>query len=259
MKLAVSQIAYAPEDELQALATLQSLGFTGLEVAPPRIAGPEPYNSPEKAAAFSLEAQTGFGLYICSMQSIWFGQTGNMFGPERQQLLQYTKQAIAFAQAMGCPNLVFGNPKNRMLPQGENGGTAVSFFKELGDFAARHGCVLALEANPPVYGTNFMNTTADALAMVNQVGAAGCLLNLDFGTIIINGEDVAALQGQVKHIHHVHISEPELALIQPREGHKQLARLLREEGYDGYVSIEMKQQPLENVKRAASYLAEVFA
>lgn len=259
MKLAVSQIAFAPEEEQQAFGLLHGLGFAGLEIAPTRVAGPQPYSSPDKAAAFALELQTGFGLAVCSMQSIWYGQTGNMFGAQRQHLLQYTKAAIKFARAAACPNLVFGSPKNRVLPQGQTEADALPFFAELAAFAHQNGCVLALEATPPVYGTNFMNTTAQALAMVKQVNHPGCKLNLDFGTVVINEEDLACLQGQVQHIHHVHISEPQLAMVQPRAGHKALAALLKQEGYAGYVSIEMKQQPLAMVQKAAEYVAEVFA
>jgi sugar phosphate isomerase/epimerase len=259
MRLAMSQIAWEAEQEAKALKILREFGFEGLEIAPPRVAGPQPYDHPEKAAEFARKMKEDFGLALCSMQSIWFGQSGNMFGPERQALLDYTKKAVLFAEAGGIGNLVFGNPKARVLPERQSSDAAIPFFKEIGDFAAAHGMVVALEANPPLYGTNFMNTTAQAFAMARRVGSPGCRVNLDYGTIMINNEEVSDLEGRVGEINHVHISAPELVAIEPEHGHRLLADLLRSEGYAGYVSVEMKAQPLEEVRRAAAYLAEVFA
>lgn len=239
MKLAVSQIAWQPPQEGQALALLAAQGFAGLEIAPPRLAGASPYLQPGKAAAFAKQLKARHGLHICSMQSIWYGQSGSMFGRQAQQLLEYTKAAILFAKAAGCKNLVFGCPKNRCLPAGKSPDDALDFFRQLGNFAQLHGRVLALEACPAIYGTNFMNTTAQALEMLAKVNNPGVMLNLDYGAILANGEDVEMLRGQVKYISHVHISQPGLAPIQPHKGHVALAALLRQEGYGGYVSIEM--------------------
>lgn len=259
MKLSMSHIAWQPEEEQQALALLQQYGFAGVEIAPPRIAGQTPYQFPQKASEYAHMVRQSFNLAVCSMQSIWFGQSGSMFGAERSHFIDYTKAAIRFAQSCGAGNLVFGNPKNRVLPQGASPQDAVLFFKEIGDYAAQHNTVIGLEANPPLYGTNFMNATTDALAMAAGVDSPGCRLTLDFGTIIINDEPISQLQGKIGLVNHVHISEPELVAIEPRAKHRELALLLQQEGYTGYVSVEMKSQPMEVVEQTANYLAEVFA
>ena len=258
MKLAASHIAWNAGQDDQALTLLQELGYTGLEIAPPRVAGPDPYDHPAEAAVFAGRMMDGYGLTVCSMQSIWYGRAGSLFGTEREELLDYTKEAICFARAAKIPNLVFGCPKNRNLPEGERDESAVLFFREVGAFAAQNGTCFSLEANPAMYGTNFMNHTKDALEMAKRVASAGCRVNLDFGAIVENGEDIEELRGHMMEIHHVHISEPGLALIEKREGHKRLARLLCEEGYTGFVSLEMREQPFAAFEKAAIYLAEVF-
>ncbi len=258
MKLAVSHIAWLPQEDDAALSLLARHGYAGVEVAPTRVAGEGPYEKPEVAAAFAAAVKQRYGLAVCSLQSIWFGCAGSMFGPEQADLLAYTQKAILFAQAAGAGNLVFGNPKNRVRPQDVSADVAVPFFRELGDFASQHQTVLALEANPPVYGTNYMNATPDAFAVAAQVNSAGCGVNLDVGTMVIQDESADMLAGKVDRINHVHISEPGLAMIEERPLHRALAERLRREGYEGYVSIEMKQQPLENVERAVQYVAEVF-
>lgn len=258
MRLAASQIGWEPQEEQEALDILRKRGFGALEIAPTRVAGENPYDDPQAAADFAAGMRRAYDLAICSMQSIWYGQQGSIFGPERDRLLDYTKKAVRFAEAAGCCNLVFGCPKNRVLPEGKTPQDAVPFFKELGDYAHSHGAVLALEANPPLYGTNFINTTQDAFAMVEQVDSPGFLVNLDVGTMVENGETVESLRGRINLVHHVHISEPNLVRVEARALHGQLAALLKEEGYAGCVSIEMKAQPLAVLDEVAAYVAEVF-
>ncbi len=258
MKLAASQIAWAPTWEREALSILQRLGFGGLEVAPPRIAGPAPYSRLAEAAVYSGAVRDEYGLAVCSLQSIWYGVVGNMFGAERAYLLEYTKGAVRFAKAMGAGNLVFGCPKNRVKPNGARDAEALPFLKEIADYAAENGTCLSLEANPPVYGTNFMNNTKDAFAVARAVASPGCRVNLDFGTILANGESLDILKGRVGEVNHVHISEEGLAPVQPRAAHRELADILRAEGYEGYVSLEMKAVTLGAFEEAAAYLAEVF-
>lgn len=258
MKLAMSQLAWNQEEESEALALLQKYGFCGVEIAPTIVAGETPYQHPEKARQYAQQVQQNFGLTVCSMQSIWYGQQGNLFEGQRQELLEYTKKAIEFAQAAGAGNLVFGSPKNRIKPPESPLEPAIAFFKELGDFAALHNTVLALEANPAVYGTNFMNTTPQAFGVMQQVNSPGCRLNLDVGTILINEEPMEFVGEILPWVNHVHISEPQLALLQKRPQHKELASLLRQAGYGGYVSVEMKQQPLVAIEQTAAYIAEVF-
>ncbi len=257
-KLAVSHIAWQEEEEQAALALLKKYGFQGLEIAPPRVAGKTPYELPQKAREYAQYVQREFGLQLCSMQSIWFGKTGSMFGPEREALLAYSMQAIHFAKEAGIPNLVFGCPKNRVMPEGVAQDDAASFFKHLGDEAFKVGTCFSLEANPALYGTNFMNHTEEALDMAKRVNSPGCKVNFDMGTVVANGETLHSLQGRVAEIQHVHISEPELRAIERREVHKELAGILREEAYEGFVSVEMKSQPLPKLEETLAYMREIF-
>ncbi len=259
LKLAASHIAWTAEEEEGAMLLLKQFGFQGLEIAPPRVAGTEPYECPQKVADYARRVHREYGLKVCSMQSIWFGKTGSLFGAERAALLAYSKQAIRFAGAAEIPNLVFGCPKNRIVPKGVGEDEAISFFRELAEEAENEHSCFSLEANPPLYGTNFMNTTNAALEMARRVNHAGCKVNLDVGTMIENEESVEILRGRVREINHVHISEPNLVPIQKRKLHQGLGQLLREEGYAGYVSIEMKSVPRAVLEETLSYICEAFA
>ena len=264
MRLSISNIAWAFENDLSVYALMKDLAFEGLEIAPTRIFSELPYSKLLAAAEWCEKMLREHGLCIPSMQSIWYGRKENFFNSaeERDALMRYTEAAIDFAQAIGCRNLVFGCPKNRAVPEGlsesEARRIAVDFFKKLGGYAVAHGTVIGIEANPAIYGTNFINRTEEALSLIKEVDSDGVRLNLDVGTMVANDESLDVLCGNIHLVNHVHISEPYLKPIQRRSLHAELLSMLAESGYAGFVSIEMgKVDDLEEIKKAMRYVKEI--
>ncbi len=261
MKLSVSNIAWTKEYDEEMYAFLRDEKIEGLEIAPTRIFPESPYDKNDEAAVFATAIKEKYNLVIPSMQSIWFGRTENLFASkeERTILLDYTKKAIDFASIIHCENLVFGCPRNRSFTEGTDTKLAIPFFEELGEYAYSKNTVLSMEANPPIYNTNYCNTTLEAVELVKTVGSKGFLINLDYGTMIQNGEDLHVVEVAREWLNHVHISEPGLALVEHRTAHKDLAKYLKETGYDRFVSLEIKtQENIQNVKDAMHYLQDVF-
>lgn len=267
MKLAVSNIAWSKEYDGQMYAYLSKAGFSGIEIAPTRIWEQNPYEQQEAAGQWTADLKEKYGLSVASLQSISYQRSENMFQSEadREALLAYTKKAIDFAQVTGSKNLVFGCPRNRnrnadcILAEAECMESAKHFFKELGDYAAAHGTVLAIEPNPPIYNTNFINDTASAFALAKAVDSAGCKVNVDLGTVIQNGETLDVIWDNMPLVNHIHISEPGINRIEKRELHKELARGLRENAYRNYVSIEMKNlDDIQAVQEVCGYVSEIF-
>ena len=257
MKLSISNIAWADEKNSQVYALMNEKNFAGLEIAPSKIFGENPYDKLKSAAQWKATLP----FQIPSMQSIWYGRTEKIFGneSEREFLLNYTKKAIDFAQVIGCKNLVFGCPKNRYLPEGVDKNIGVKFFSELADYALKHNTVIGMEANPAIYNVNYVNTTEDALILIEKVNSDGFKLNLDVGTMIANDESVELLRGKVHLINHVHISEPFLKPVKARDLHAELAELLQAEGYKNFVSIEMATVDDVNILESAmDYVKGVF-
>lgn len=261
MNLSISNIGWARENDTDVFRLMQNFGFGGLEIAPTRIIPEAPYDRTEEAEQWKKAVAERYGFTIPSMQSIWYGRKEKLFGSreERQALLNYTKKAVDFAAVIGCGNLVFGCPVNRNRPQGADSGIAVDFFRELGEYAAARGTVIGMEANPPIYHTNYVNNTSSALELIRRVDSKGFLLNLDVGTMIYNREDVSVITGSVQLINHVHISEPGLKPIEERELHCELKKILSEEGYRGFISIEMgKAEELTVIEKSLDYIGRVF-
>ena len=285
MRLSISNIAWDPGDDEKVYEMMKTFGYSGLEIAPTRIFPEDPYEHIDEARRWRNDLYDRYGFTISSMQSIWYGRKEKLFGneEERETLLEYTKKAIDFAEAVECGNLVFGCPKNRVIPDGQENrtkgpmvrdgmenirenksaeaymGIATEFFSELGKYAHQHGTVLAMEANPPIYNTNFCNTTEEAIRLIKKVNSPGFLLNLDVGTMVENGEDTDILNGCVRLINHVHISEPGLEMIKEREVHNNLAKMLKDNKYEGFVSLEIKtQDDVKKICNLIEYIASIF-
>ncbi len=262
MNLSISNIGWQKEQDEAVYSLLKNYGFLGLEIAPTRIFPETPYENITAATAWADELMNQYGFSVPSMQSIWYGRQEKLFGTkeERSTLLEYTKKAVDFAVSVHCHNLVFGCPRNRCIPENADQMIGTQFFREIGEYAAENGTVIGMEANPPIYNTNYINDTVSAIELIEEVNSPGFLLNLDIGTMIQNKESVDELKGKVKLINHVHISEPGLKPIEKRVLHKQLKEVLAAEGYHGYISIEMGRQVdnIQMIENALIYLKEVF-
>ncbi|WDF72868.1 sugar phosphate isomerase/epimerase family protein [Novosphingobium sp. KACC 22771] len=253
MKLAISNIAWAPQDARSVYAMMQARGFNGLEIAPGlAFAGQEDafVPSPEAEAAFRADLAE-FGLSAVSMQSLLFGVVGaKLFGSadELAALERGLERAIALAGRLGIGNLVFGSPGNRVIPEGmpmaDARAHAADLFRRLGDKAQAAGTVLALEPNPAAYGTNFMTHVASAADFTLMVDHPAITLNYDMGALYMNDEQDQAgalYRRAAGKVSHVHISEPQLAPAPADAASLQtIAADLIGQGYDKWFSIEMR-------------------
>jgi len=260
LKLAASNIAWSQNFDRQIYCLMHELGYTGLEIAPTRVFPNNPYDNLKAARQFNLTLKKQYNLQVVSLQSIWYGRTERLFRsiPDRTILLQYTKKAILFAEAIGAKNIVFGSPRNRRLDDDEASISAKEFFFDLGTFAYTHGTILSMEANPAIYETNYINTTEQALSFIEDVNNPGFKLNLDVGAMIENREDVFSLKNHFECINHVHISEPYLGIVRERALHKELASFLIDNSYTKYISLEAGKCNYFEIKNMLKYQKKVF-
>lgn len=253
MKLAVSNIAWRVNDRLEAYALLERHGITGLEIAPGLFfhGAADPFVPEEELAHAAASEIRPAGLRVVSMQSLLFGVHGAaLFGSPDERLRFDTaiRRAIDLAARIDVPNLVFGSPLQRIVPEGmstmQAEEIALVAFRALGDAARLSGCTIAIEPNSAIYGTNFLIRTREALAFVASVDHPSIGLNLDVGALLMNDEfeDLETLvEAAAGRIAHVHISEPYLAPAPKRT--QPTARVLKavgSSGYEGWFSIEMK-------------------
>lgn len=262
IKLSISNIAWEKNRDEEMYKYLKQNNIEGLEIAPTRILEESPYEKIGQAKEYSEQIKREYNLDIISMQSIWFGKTQNIFENDTNanELIEYTKKAIDFADTIGCTNLVFGCPKNRNIKDYDRDyEKAIQFFRQIGEYARNKNIVIAVEPNPTIYNTNFLNYTEEAIQFVKKVNLDSIKVNYDLGTVIYNEEDIKILEENIQYINHIHISEPNLALIEKRDLHKQLISILEKCNYDKYISIEMKKNDdIEKVKETIEYVKSIL-
>lgn len=262
MNLSISNIGWTEEQDRQVYEMMSKYDISGLEIAPTRIFTEKPYEKLEEAKTWAKKIKSTYGFCISSMQSIWYGREERIFGTEEEYkfLVEYSKKAVDFAVAIDCKNLVFGCPRNRSIPDNADTSIGIRFFKEIGEYAVNKGTVIGMEANPPIYNTNYINDTISAFALIEKVNSEGFKLNLDIGTMIYNQECVEKLREKVHLINHIHVSEPNLKPIEKRKIHEDLYQLLLDEKYQGFVSIEMgRVTDTAILEETINYVRSVFS
>lgn len=271
MKLSISNIAWAPDERLSAYRAMADAGFAGLEIAPGLFfhGSSDPFVPSEVEAAEALQEIAAHGLELVSMQSLLFGVQGaGLFdgADARAALIKGMERAIDLAGRFAIPNLVFGSPAQRKvpnhMPMERALEEAADVFRKLGDRAKAAGTCITIEANPAAYGTNFLNTLEEAAAFVGEVDHPAIAAILDLGAMHMNGSFDAVLghlETLIPRLNHVHVSEPELAPA-PAEPERLVPVLsaLSEHGYDKAVSIEMRRPDngLEGVRASIESLAK---
>ncbi len=247
MQLCISTIAWRPDEDEQVAQLLYAKGIKAIEVAPGKI-GPDPSTLSEAEIKQYRMFWEDRGISLVAMQSLLFGTQGLALFESKEQreaMFNYLSKIIKLASGLGVSSLVFGSPKNRIkgsLSQQEAEAIAIPFFKEIGQVAYNHGTTFLLEANPAVYGCDFINTTSQATTLAQKVDHPGFSFHVDSSTLSMENEDLSVLSGAGSHIKHFHASEPNLASIADGSlvNHNAIAKQLCAVNYKGYVSIEMR-------------------
>jgi D-psicose/D-tagatose/L-ribulose 3-epimerase len=269
MKFSISNIAWEPAEDLAVMELLNQYRFDAIEIAPTKI-----WNPPTDIAATEVDQYRarweGNGYPIVAMQSLLFNRSDlTIFDNDesRANLSTYLRQMIDLASSLGVKRMVFGSPKNRLVGErsaNEINEIAIPFFRNLGEYAFEKGTVFCIEPNPPQYGCDYITNTAEGVELVRSVNHPGFRLHLDTAAMTLNEENYAdSIELALPYTAHFHISEPFLELVQGgRSDHRTVAEVLNSISYEGYVSIEMKNNLLpsniEAVDRALSYISSLY-
>jgi sugar phosphate isomerase/epimerase len=267
MKLAASNIAWDPSEDDAVAAILRELGFAGVEIAPSKRWASPMDATKQEIASYRAEWEKR-GLQVVAMQALLFGRPDlQLFGSAsvRRQLGDYLAALIEMASGLGARALVFGSPKNRKrgaMPLDEATDIAVDFFRNIGALATSRECLLCIEPNPTTYDCDFINTTAEAVALCEQIGNPGVKVNGDTGAMATNGEDAASVVASSHEwVGHFHASEPGLSPVGEGAVHILAAKSLRANDWAGWVSLEMRMPPENSIRElsaAAGRMSKIY-
>lgn len=261
MRLAISNIAWDIVEDRDIAALLKRYAIDAIDVAPGKYF-PDPVAATPCQIADVRDSWAERGIDITGMQALLFGTQGlNVFGCAASQtsMLQHLDEVCRIGEGLGATRLAFGSPKNRDrsgLGDEEAMDIAVPFFRMLGNVARDHGLTICLEPNPECYGANFMTNSALTAAVVRRVDHPNILMQLDTGSLAINGEDpFEVLHDAGQLVGHVHASEPcLLTLGDGSADHAQMAAAISRYLPDHLITIEMlpkRDEPhVDTIERA---------
>jgi D-psicose/D-tagatose/L-ribulose 3-epimerase len=129
---------------------------------------------------------------------------------------------------------------------------AVEGLQELGEYARRRGVTIALEQLNR-FETSFINTAADLVRLIREVGCPAVKGHLDTFHMNIEEKHLGeAIRTVGKDLAHFHACENDRGT--PGSGHiewKEVKEALQDIGYDGYVVIESFSTEVKEIARAA--------
>ena len=252
MNLSISNIAWTPKDRTKVYSFLNQQKVKGIEIAPKLLLHDikDIFKLNKKEVAKHLKELRRYDLQIISMQSLLFDAKDCFLFQsikQRNNFVNHLSKIIKLAKKLGIQNLVFGSPKNRIIPPNmkyiDAEKIAINTFKKIGKIAKQNNVYISIESNPKEYGTNFLNTIHQAHDFVKKVNSKNIKLILDIGSILMNSENKEIhkiIKKCINSINHVHISEPYLKLIQNKNFIKKVISILKKHEYKKWISIEMR-------------------
>jgi D-psicose/D-tagatose/L-ribulose 3-epimerase len=227
------------DESLGLLAKIKALGFDTVE-----LPLEEPGHLTAKKVREALRA-TGLHPIVCGA----FGPGRDLTSDDparRRECLAYLRAALRLCEGIGAkvlPGPMYAaTGKRRQVPPAQKKiewERAVAGLRKAGAMAADHGVTLAIE---PLnrFETDLVNTSAQALRLVNDVGHQAVGIHLD--TFHMNIEEKSiyeAVKTAGRRLAHIHACENDRGT--PGSGQvdwKGLARGLKATGYKGDVVIE---------------------
>ena len=218
MKFALCNEVLQPLPFEQQCLVAAALGYDGLEVAPFTLATDPMTISDAQAGAFRRIAEDA-GLTISGLHWLLVAPAGlsivSADAGVRERTVVVMQRLVELCHLMGGHYLVHGSPKQRSVPAGDTLHTARSRARDCFARAAQHaqacGVTYCIEPLSP-RETDFINTVADAVALVDEIGSPALRTMIDCSAAgQAEAEPVDALMARWMpggRIAHVQVNDP---------------------------------------------------
>jgi D-psicose/D-tagatose/L-ribulose 3-epimerase len=260
MKIGINHFLWsgqATRDIIPVVQKLKKIGFDGVEF--PIFHSDESAYRDIRSALDDLD----MGATGCTVMPA----DAYLIAPEpevRRKGVEYIRNALRMAKILGCDVLcgplyspvgkLTGKPRSQ-----EEWAWAIEGYKQIAPTAEDLGVTVAIEYINR-FETYFLNTSADTLKLVKEVGSPRIRMMMDSFHSNIEEKDVAAAWKRCgKALAHVHISENDRGV--PGTGHiqwKEIFKTLKEIKYDNWVTIESFGTTVPEIATAASIWRPLF-
>lgn len=196
-----------------------------------------------------------------------FGQDGVCFSHPnntiREDAIARCKAAVDVAKVFGA-QINIGRVRGGMI-WGEDPEAcrtrSIEGMREVAKYAEEQGVIVALEPVNSI-AINFINTTQEGIAAVEEVGVSSFKLMLDSNHMYI--EDIDMHQSVIDakdYVTYVHLVDSNRLYLGNRklDFHAFLSSL-KEIGYDGWLSVEVFQRPTQDIalEKSAEHIKEIL-
>ena len=195
-----------------------ALGYDGLEVAPFTLAD-DPMSISDAQAGTFRRISEDHGLAISGLHWLLVAPAGlsivSADAALRQRTVAVMERLVELCALMGGRYLVHGSPKQRSVPAGESAAVARERAVECLAAAARRAeaCGVSYCLEPlSTRETDFVNTVAQAVEVVEQIGSPALRTMIDCSAAgQVETESIASLMERwmpTGHIAHVQVNDP---------------------------------------------------
>lgn len=163
-----------------------ALGYDGLEVAPFTL-GDDPHALPAETVRGARAAAHDAGIGITGLHWLMVKPAGLSITSDDDGVWQATCEVgrglVLLCAELGGSVLVHGSPKQRRLPDepakvGAAATRARAYFEAMAEAAEAAGVTYCVEPLGPAE-TNFLNTVAEAAALVREIGSPALRTMID--------------------------------------------------------------------------------
>jgi sugar phosphate isomerase/epimerase len=247
------------------------LGYAGLEVAPFTLAPLITDVTQEQRRSLRATAER-YGVQIIGLHWLLAKTRGFHLTTSNAEVRKATSRYLTelghACADLGGHLLVLGSPMQRNLEEGVSLDQAYDNAAEVlsGCMSALvdRGVRICLEPLTPKE-TNFLNTCADAMRLIEMVDSPGLVLHQDVKAMLGAETDPieTVIERYARHVGHFHVND--VNLLGPGMGPTEYApifRALQRTNYSGWVSVEVFDYSLgaEKIARdSISYMRDVLA
>ncbi len=247
MRYAICNETFEGWDHPRVCRLVADLGYGGLEIAPFTLASSINDVTPARRRELRLQAEV-CGLRIIGLHWILAKTEGlQLTSPDeavRRRTAEYLVELARCCRDLGGELMVFGSPAQRRIPfgatQAEAMVNAADTFRRALPAIADCGVKLCLEPLAPP-DTDFINTCAEAVALLDRVSHPNFVLHLDVKAMASEEAPIPELiRRYASRTQHFHANDPNQR--GPGFGDVDFVpifRALKETDYRGWVSVEV--------------------